>query len=88
MKISHRKPLDDLSVSPFQAKAALQLAGLLESVEAFMADPATDTIVRLAWQHASEYRRQSPTVLAMAEHFGWTDAQLDQLFVTASGIVA
>ena len=88
MKIQHRAPLDALSVSPFQAKAALQLAGMLEAVEAYMADPATDPIVRLAWQHASEYKRQSPTVLAMAAHFGWTEAQLDQLFVTASGIVA
>lgn len=88
MKIQHRAPLDALSVSPFQAKAALQLAGLLEAVESYMADPTADPIVRLAWQHASHYQRQSPTVLAMAAAFGWTDEQLDQLFVTAKGIVA
>jgi hypothetical protein len=88
VKITYRRPLDDLSVSPFQAKAALQLAGMLDAVESYMSDPATDPIVRLAWQHASEYRRQSPTVLAMAAHFGWSDEQLDQLFVTAKGIVA
>lgn len=88
MKITYRQPLDTLVVSPFQAKAALQLAGLLEAVEAYMTDPETDPIVRLAWLHASEYRRQSPTVLAMADHFGWTSEQLDSLFVAASGIEA
>lgn len=88
MKITHRWPLDALTVSPFQAKAALQLAGLLHAVEAYMDDPATDPIVKLAWLHASEYKRQSPTILALAQEFGWTETQLDQLFVTASGIVA
>ena len=88
MKIVHRAPLDNMVVSPFQAKAALQLAGLLETVETYMVNPATDPVVRLAWQHASEYRRQSPTVLAIADHFGWTTEQLDNLFVTASGIQA
>ena len=88
MKITHRGPLDALTVSPFQAKAALQLAGLLHAVEAYMDNPETDPIVRLAWLHAGEYKRQSPTILALAQEFGWTDEQLDQLFVTASGINA
>lgn len=44
------------SVTRFQARAALHLAGLLPQVEALMADPATDPIARLAWQDAQEFR--------------------------------
>jgi len=75
-------------VSRFQARAALHLAGLLPQVEALMADPATDTLARLAWTDAQEFRRTSPTLLAMAAALSLTDAQLDQLFITAAGIEA
>lgn len=75
-------------VSRFQARAALHLAGLLTAVEALMADPATDTLARLAWTDAQEFRRTSPTLLAMASALSLTDAQLDALFVTAAGIEA
>lgn len=75
-------------VSRFQARAALHLAGLLTAVEALMADPATDTLARLAWTDAQEFRRTSPTLLAMASALSLTDAQLDQLFITAAGIEA
>jgi len=75
-------------VSRFQARAALHLAGLLPQVEALMADPATDTLARLAWTDAQEFRRTSPTLLAMASALSLTDAQLDQLFITAAGIEA
>lgn len=76
------------SVSPFQATAALALAGHLETVEAIMADPTTPVITRLAWQRATEFRRNSPTALALAEALGLTSADLDALFITAKGIVA
>jgi hypothetical protein len=75
-------------VSRFQARAALHLAGLLTAVEALMADPATDMLARLAWTDAQEFRRTSPTLLAMASALSLTDEQLDQLFVTAAGIEA
>jgi len=75
-------------VSRYQARAALHLAGLLTAVEALMADPATDMLARLAWTDAQEFRRTSPTLLAMASALSLTDAQLDQLFITAAGIDA
>ena len=75
-------------VSRFQARAALHLAGLLTAVEALMTDPATDMLARLAWTDAQEFRRTSPTLLAMASALSLTDEQLDQLFVTAAGIEA
>lgn len=76
------------TVTRFQARAALHLAGLLPSVEALMADPQTDALARLAWTDAQEFRRTSPTVLSMAGALGLTDEQLDALFTTAAEIEA
>ena len=75
-------------VSRFQARAALHLAGLLPSVEALMAAPEADPLARLAWADAIEFRRDSPTLVAMAAALSLTDEQLDQLFITAAGIDA
>lgn len=76
------------SVTRFQARAAIHLAGLLEQVEALMAHPDTPMLAKLAWQDAQEFKRTSPTVLAMAGALGLTEAQIDDLFTTASGIEA
>jgi hypothetical protein len=45
-------------------------------------------LARLAWEDAREFRRHSPTVLAMAAELNLTDAQIDQLFITAAAIEA
>lgn len=86
MIIEIRKRLDQMQVSRFQAKAALHLAGLLDTVESAMTN--ADQVARIAWQDALLFRRQSPTVLAIAESLDLTSAQLDQLFIVASGIEA
>ena len=83
-----RGNLDTLIVSRFQAKAALLQAGLLDAVEGLMNDPQTDPIARLAWQDAIEFRRHSPALTGVATALGWTDEQLDALFVAASQIEA
>lgn len=75
-------------VSKFQAKAALRGAGLLAQVEQMMADPAADPLAVLAWADAQEFRRNSPTVLAMGAALGLDAAALDALFITAAGIEA
>jgi hypothetical protein len=64
------------------------LAGLLPQVEAMMADPGTPMLARLAWQDAQEFRRTSPTVLAMAQALQLNDSQLDALFISAAAIEA
>lgn len=76
------------SVSRFQARAALHLAGLLETVEAMMAAPETPALAKLAWADAQEFKRNSPTVLSLSASLGLTEAQLDALFTTAAGIDA
>lgn len=76
------------TVTRFQARAALMQAGLLDDVEALMANPATPAIQRLAWADAQEFRRSSPTVAAMAAALGLSSAQVDALFEQAAGIEA
>jgi hypothetical protein len=76
------------TVSRFQARAALHLAGLLPQVEALMADEATPVLARLAWAEGIEVRRTSPTVLAMAQALGLDEAALDALFTQAAQIEA
>jgi hypothetical protein len=77
-----------MSVSRFQARAALHLSGLLETVEAMMAAPETPALAKLAWADAQEFKRNSPTVLSLSASLGLTEAQLDALFTTAAGIDA
>lgn len=72
--------------SRFQAKAALQAAGLLASVEAVIAQ--ADPFVQLAWSEAVEFRRTSPTIAALQSAVGLTDAQIDDLFRAGMGIEA
>lgn len=84
MKITHRKPLDDLSVSPRRARMALRKAGLMHQVKALMDDPATDPDLVDAWEYALDFQRQSPLILGVADALGWTSEQLDALFIEAS----
>lgn len=81
-------PAIPYAVSPFQAQAALDEIGKLAQVEALMTDPATPKKTKMAWNKATEFRRTSPTVLAMAQAIGLTSAQLDDLFIRAAQIEA
>lgn len=75
-------------VTRFQACAALLGAGLLDSVEAAMSDPATPRLALLAWTTAQEFRRNSPLVTQLGESLGLDDAALDSLFIAAGSIEA
>jgi hypothetical protein len=74
-----------LVVTPFQAKAALLQSGLLNDVEEFINN--SEPLVQMAWNEALEFRRYSPSVLNIAQAMGWTDSQLDDLFINAYSIV-
>ena len=76
------------SVTRFQAMAALELAGHLTDVETIMADPGTPIMAKLAWKNALEFFRDSPTVAAISGTLGMSSDEVDQLFITASGIAA
>ncbi|MDN3561731.1 hypothetical protein [Vreelandella neptunia] len=76
------------SVSRFQARAALHQAGLLAQVQSIMEDPDTDPMTVIAWQDATEFRRESPTVVALADSLGLDDTALNDLFINAATIEA
>ena len=71
-----------MKVSRLQAKIAMMQAGVLAAVEAAVA--AADPAVQMAWADAIEFRRFSPTILALSAQIGLTDTQLDDLFRAAA----
>lgn len=75
-----------VSVSSYKASRALLRAGLLDDVEAIMADPTTPREMVLAWNRATEFERSSPTVAAIAAALGLSDAEVDALFIDAAAI--
>ena len=72
------------SVTPLQAKIALHNAGLLPTIEAYM--ETADIPTKLAWQTASEFRRDSSMLKAIAAVLNLTDAQIDDLFIAAKTV--
>lgn len=69
-----------------QARRALLGAGKLAAVEtAINAMPEPDkSEARIDWDRSQEVRRDWPLVAALAPTLGLTDAQIDQLFITAA----
>lgn len=74
--------------SPFQGKAALFNAGLLDEVESLVSAAETSTLVKLAWANASEWRRSSEMIASLASALSMTDEQVDDLFKAAALITA
>lgn len=75
-----------MACSRFQLKAALANAGLLSDAESAVL--GLGAIAHLAWSEAAEFRRTSPTVIALCEAIGLTEAQIDDLFHAAMVIEA
>lgn len=75
-----------LSVTRFQARAALWLAGLLDDAEAAISQ--AHPLSRIAWEQANVYRRDSPTVISIGQQLGLSEADIDELFKTAASITA
>ncbi len=73
-------------VSAFQAEQALDDMGHLEAAETAISQ--ADKKVKRAWTKATEFRRNSPTVQAVAQAIGITDEELDELFRHAKTIEA
>jgi hypothetical protein len=76
------------TITAFQAYAALDQAGLLNSVKTLMADPATSQTAKLAWEKAQVFERSSPILATMATALGWSNAKLDELFISGAKIKA
>lgn len=74
-------PAVPVSISPLQARRALLAAGLLDDVEAALAEAPRET--QLAWEYAVEVRRDDPMLFSVAAALGLTAGQVDALFLAA-----
>lgn len=76
------------SVSMRQARLALLDSGLLQLVNnAIAAMHGTEgEAARIEWEYATEVRRDSPLVGALAGPLNLTEAELNQLFISAAGL--
>jgi len=72
------------SVTPYQARAALLAAGLLDSVNAAVTKAGGQT--QLAWEYATTVERSSTFIAAVQPTLGLSDAQVDALFVAATNV--
>lgn len=75
-----------VTVNSFQAKAALQNAGLYTSVNNYMINSAP-IIDQLAWTNAPSFTRNDAIIANLQTALGLTNAQLDALFAAAELIV-
>jgi len=73
-------------VSRFQAMAALHNAGLLD--EAVEIVTQVGGLIKIAWDNAMEFRRNSPAILNLALALGLDEEELDALFIAAAEIEA
>lgn len=70
------------SITPYQARRALNAAGLRDAAEAAIAAASQD--VRDAWEYALTIERRSPFIEAIGSALGLTEQQIDSLFVAAA----
>lgn len=78
------QPTVPTSVTMRQARLALARAGLLVAVNAAVA--AGGETLQIEWEFAATVDRTWPTLATLQVALGLTDAQVDALFVIASGL--
>lgn len=72
------------AVSAMQAKVALLRAGLLPTVEQWIA--AADDEIKLVWNTATTFNRNSELIASAAQALGLKSETVDNLFIRASQI--
>lgn len=72
-------------VTNLQARLALLNAGLLGAVEDAVKTSANAEL-KMAWEYAQNFYRQSPALMQLATALQLTPQQLDELFTAASQI--
>lgn len=89
MNIALSYPLPQVvEVSMRQARLALLAAGKLNDVSAVIAGlpEPLKTRAQIEWEYASVVRRDGPMLRLLQPALGWTDAEIDQLFISAEAI--
>jgi hypothetical protein len=89
-EIEQRKPLPPQTCTPRQFRLALINAGVnLDTVETLIdsiEDQTEKQIVRIHWEYSLEIERQHPMAVALMTTLGFTEEQMDELFVYANTI--
>lgn len=78
--------LDLPDVTPRQIRQAFILSGLLTTVieDAFLALPEpTKSFAEVEWQYSLSFKRRRPLVIQVGLMLGWTEKQLDDLWILA-----
>jgi len=83
-----RTPAVPRSVSAVQFRITAAAHGILGTIEAIIADEQTPQEAKIAWEHAREFERASPTIEALRQHpsINLTAEQVDDLFREAVDI--
>jgi hypothetical protein len=71
-------------ISPRQFRQSLTYCGFRSNVESAVA--ASDQDTKDWYAVATQFERHHPKVVSMAQALGYTDAQVDQVWVYGSGI--
>jgi hypothetical protein len=69
-------------ITPRQCRLILSQQGMLDSVEAMIAQQ--DRATQITWEYALEFRRDDPLLNQLAVNLQLTSDQIDQFFVAAS----
>jgi hypothetical protein len=72
-------------VTRFQAKAVLHNMGLLTTAQSLV-DNIEDPLVKLVWQEALHFERNSPVLNSLAQAMGLSEEQIDDLFIAAEQV--
>ncbi len=67
-----------------QGRLALLQAGLLDQVEAMMRDPGAPRDIRITYEDATEWSRDSPMILTFGQALRLTPEQVDEMFRAAA----
>lgn len=73
-------------LTPYQARKALKAAGYLTQVMSMINTLPEDDDVRLAWEWAVVWHRNSDFIAQFADALGLSSAQVDGLFVTGKQV--
>lgn len=77
------------SVTRRQSRQALLLANLLGNVQPLIdaiTDPTEKAMTQIAWDDSLEFQRNDPFLLKIATAMNLSEQEIDELFITASGL--
>lgn len=75
--------LEDVEVTPYQAREAMDQMEVMDEVQALLDDPATPRSIKTKFEYTLSFRRNDDAVIMMAQILGWSAQRLNELFALA-----